>query len=185
MNAGFYAGGWTGPDYSVSYAMADSPLGPFERIAKILQQDDAVARGSGHNGVIHVPNTDIYYIVYHRRPLSETDGNHRVICYDRMYFNEDGTIQPITMLVEDNFADGNMIAWTKYGDGAEWSVSDGRMIAAGFEANNWQLAMLDTNFSDVVHDGLVTPVAGPGSVGLVFRARQGRPWLRLVLCCGY
>ena len=163
-------GGWTGPDYSVSYAMADSPLGPFERIAKILQQDDAVARGSGHNGVIHVPNTDIYYIVYHRRPLSETDGNHRVICYDRMHFNEDGTIQPITMLVKDNFADGNMIAWTKYGDGAEWSVSDGRMIAAGFEANNWQLAMLDTNFSDVVHDGLVTPVAGPGSVGLVFRA---------------
>ena len=164
-------GGWTGPDYSVSYAMADSPLGPFRRIAKILQQDDSVARGSGHNGVIRVPGTDIYYIVYHRRPLSETDGNHRVICYDRMYFNEDGTIQPVTMLVKDNFADGNMIAWKTYGGGAEWSVADGRMSAVAFEdASHWQLAMLDTDFADVILDGLVSPAAGSGPSGLVFRA---------------
>ena len=25
-------GGWTGPDYCVAYAIADSPFGPFERI---------------------------------------------------------------------------------------------------------------------------------------------------------
>ena len=164
-------GGWTGPDYSVSYAMADSPLGPFRRIAKILQQDDAVARGSGHNGVVHVPDTDIYYITYHRRPLSETDGNHRVLCYDRMYFNEDGTIQPITMLVKDNFADGNMISWTTYGGDAEWSVADGRMTGAASEsANYWQVAALDTNFTDVVFDGLVSPQDGRGPYGLIFRA---------------
>ena len=55
-------GGWTGPDYAVSYAISDNPLGPFNRIDKILQQDSAVATGSGHNGIIRVPNTDIYYI---------------------------------------------------------------------------------------------------------------------------
>jgi hypothetical protein len=30
-------GGWGGPNYSVAYAMADSVLGPFQRIGKILQ----------------------------------------------------------------------------------------------------------------------------------------------------
>ena len=30
-------GGWGGPDYSVAYAMGDSPLGPFSRIGKIMQ----------------------------------------------------------------------------------------------------------------------------------------------------
>jgi len=28
-------GGWTGPDYSVAYAIADSPFGPFKRVGKI------------------------------------------------------------------------------------------------------------------------------------------------------
>lgn len=88
-------GGWTGPDYSVAYAIADSPFGPFERIGKILKQDPAVATGAGHHSVIQVPGKDEYYIVYHRRPLSETDGNHRVTCIDRMTFDEKGFINPV------------------------------------------------------------------------------------------
>jgi hypothetical protein len=93
-------GGWTGPAYSVAYAMADSPLGPFKRIAKILQQDETVARGAGHHSVINIPNTDDWYIVYHRRPLSETDGNHRETCIDRMYFDENGLIKPVKITFE-------------------------------------------------------------------------------------
>jgi len=54
-----------------------------------------VATGAGHHSVIHIPGTDDYYIVYHRRPLHTTDGNHREVCIDRMYFNEDGTIKPV------------------------------------------------------------------------------------------
>jgi beta-xylosidase len=93
-------GGWTGPDYSVAYAMADSPLGPFRRIGKILQQDPKVATGAGHHSVIQVPGKDQYYIVYHRRPLGETDGNHRVTCIDRMEFDEHGLIKPVTLTFE-------------------------------------------------------------------------------------
>ena len=93
-------GGWTGPDYSVAYAVSDSPLGPFKRIGKILQQDMAVATGAGHHSILHVPGTDDYYIVYHRRPLGETDGNHRVTCIDHMYFNPDGTIKPVKITKE-------------------------------------------------------------------------------------
>jgi len=93
-------GGWTGPDYSVAYAMSNSPIGPFKRIDKILKQDPDIATGAGHHSVIHVPGTDDFYIVYHRRPLDTTDGNHRVTCMDRMYFDETGLIKPVKMTFE-------------------------------------------------------------------------------------
>lgn len=167
-------GGWGGADYAVSYAMSDNPLGPFERVAKILQQDDAVARSSGHNGVIHVPNTDIWYITYHRRPLSETARDHRVTCYDRMYFNEDGTIQPIQMLVKDNFADGQMIAWNdsaSTGSG-DWRVKNQTLVGTTEDDDSLAVAFLDTNFTDVQFDVKVSAPtllkdAGPA---LAFRA---------------
>lgn len=88
-------GGWTGPDYSVAYAVADSPTGPFKRVGKILQQDSTVATGAGHHSVIKVPGKDKWFIVYHRRPLGETDRNHRVTCIDEMHFDKDGNILPV------------------------------------------------------------------------------------------
>lgn len=88
-------GGWTGPDYSVAYAIADSPTGPFKRVGKILQQDSSVATGAGHHSVIKVPGKDKWFIVYHRRPLGETDRNHRVTCIDEMQFDKDGNILPV------------------------------------------------------------------------------------------
>jgi beta-xylosidase len=88
-------GGWTGPDYKVAYAISDNPFGPFERIGVVLEQDPEVATGAGHHSVLHVPKTDQYYIVYHRRPLGETDGNHRVTCIDKMEFDDNGLIIPV------------------------------------------------------------------------------------------
>lgn len=93
-------GGWTGPDYSVAYALAESPSGPFKRVGKILQQDINVATGAGHHGIIKSPTNDKWYIVYHRRPLGEIDGNHRVTCIDEMNFNPDGTIKPVKITFE-------------------------------------------------------------------------------------
>ena len=40
-------GDWTGPDYCVAYAIADSPFGPFKRVGKILEQDTKIANGAG------------------------------------------------------------------------------------------------------------------------------------------
>jgi beta-xylosidase len=88
-------GGWTGPDYSVAYAVADSPFGPFTRAGKILQQDPAIATGAGHHSVIHPQGTDNWYIVYHRRPLDQTDRNARVVCIDMMQFDKEGNILPV------------------------------------------------------------------------------------------
>jgi beta-xylosidase len=90
-------GGWGGPHYSVAYAIADSPLGPFKRIGKILQQDPEIATGAGHHSVIRIPGKDEWYIVYHRRPLDDTARDHRVTCIDKMEFNPDGTIKPVKM----------------------------------------------------------------------------------------
>ncbi|NDV68075.1 glycoside hydrolase family 43 protein [Dysgonomonas sp. 25] len=93
-------GGWGGPDYSVAYAIADSPMGPFKRIGKILQQDPEVAVGAGHHSVIHEPKSDKYYIVYHRRPLTDTHFNHRETCIDEMHFDENGNILPVKITFE-------------------------------------------------------------------------------------
>jgi beta-xylosidase len=93
-------GGWTGPNYSVAYAIGTSPAGPFKRIGKVLQQDSAIATGAGHHSVMHVPGSAHWYIVYHRRPLGEKDPNHRVTCIDEMCFDAQGFIQPVKITNE-------------------------------------------------------------------------------------
>jgi beta-xylosidase len=90
-------GGWTGPNYAVAYAIGASPLGPFKRAGKILQQDPSVATGAGHHSVLHAPGSSKWYIVYHRRPLGETDRDHRVVCIDEMQFDASGAILPVTI----------------------------------------------------------------------------------------
>jgi beta-xylosidase len=88
-------GGWTGPDYAVAYAIGASPLGPFERVGRILQQDSTVATGAGHHSVLAAG--DRWYIVYHRRPLGETDRNHRVVSVDELRFDDRGFIRPVVI----------------------------------------------------------------------------------------
>jgi beta-xylosidase len=93
-------GGWGRPDYSVAYAMADSPSGPFKRIGKILQQDPAVATSAGHHSVLRVPGTDRWYIVYHRRPRGDKERDHRQVAIERMQFDEHGRILPVKITHE-------------------------------------------------------------------------------------
>lgn len=85
------------PTYQVAYGTSSSPLGPFTPEGVILSQNSSVAVATGHNGILNLPGTDDWYIVYHRRPLNETDANHRVIAIDRLYFGEDGAIQSVVI----------------------------------------------------------------------------------------
>jgi beta-xylosidase len=93
-------GGWTGPDYSVAYAVGSSPFGPFQRVGKILQQDLQVGTGAGHHSIIQVPGTDRWYIAYHRHPLGDPDGNHRVVCLDELHFDKSGHILPVKITTQ-------------------------------------------------------------------------------------
>ncbi len=90
-------GGWTGPDYSVAYAIGDSPFGPFERVGKILQQDSAIATGAGHHSIMHNTAKDLWYIIYHRRPLGETAANNRATCIEQLIFDDKGFILPVKL----------------------------------------------------------------------------------------
>lgn len=91
-------------NYRVRYAMSDSPTGKL-RIPEnnlILSKDaDKGIYGTGHNSVLQKPDSDEWYIVYHRfnRPngikMGDAAGFHREVCIDKMEFNADGTIKKV------------------------------------------------------------------------------------------
>lgn len=91
-------------NYRVRYAMSDSPTGKL-RIPEnnlILSKDaDKGIYGTGHNSVLQKPDSDEWYIVYHRfnRPngikMGDAGGFHREVCIDKMEFNADGTIKKV------------------------------------------------------------------------------------------
>jgi beta-xylosidase len=93
-------GSWGNDTYKVAYAMADKVTGPYKRIGTILESDKNIATGAGHNSVINTPNTDQWYMVYHRRPIANKGRDHRVICVDKLDFNQDGTIKQVKMTFE-------------------------------------------------------------------------------------
>ena len=93
------------PNYHVAYGTSDSPLGPIQ-VAKspivLIQNADKEVYGPAHNAVIRKLGTDEWYIVYHRinKHFLDKDkgpGYHREVCIDRMEFNNDGTIRPVTV----------------------------------------------------------------------------------------
>jgi beta-xylosidase len=94
-------GDWTNSTYLAAYGVAQSPLGPFEYAGKILENHPEVALGAGHHSVMQLPGTEDEWVVcYHRRPLEATSLHHRVTCLDRLVFNDDGTIAPVTLTHE-------------------------------------------------------------------------------------
>ena len=88
------------PNYHVAYGTSASPLGPV----KVAANPVVLARkgehvGTAHNSVLQLPGTDSWVTVYHRinpRYKDYKPGNHREVCIDRMLFNPDGTIVPVS-----------------------------------------------------------------------------------------
>lgn len=93
-------GGWGNSTYHVAYAVAESPLGPFVKKGTVLESDESLATGAGHNSVMQVPGQDQWYIVYHRRPIPNEGRDHRVVCVDVLEFDEQGNIKPVKMTRE-------------------------------------------------------------------------------------
>jgi beta-xylosidase len=93
-------GNWTDETYKVAYATSQAIDGAFEKQGTILKTDPNVATGAGHHSVINIPNTDDWYIIYHRRPIPNKGRDHRVVCIEKMYFKSDGSIKPIRITFE-------------------------------------------------------------------------------------
>ena len=56
-----------------------------------------MATGACYHSVIPSSAKNEWYIVYHRRPLgeTETDVNHQITLIDKMLFDEKGLIKPV------------------------------------------------------------------------------------------
>ncbi|HEV2783026.1 MAG TPA: family 43 glycosylhydrolase [Actinophytocola sp.] len=88
-------------DYRIGYATATSPTGPFTNRGVLLRRDlSAGIRGPGHGSMLRAPGTDDWYLVYHRFAIPGGDGTHRETTIDRLRFNPDGTIAPLTPTLE-------------------------------------------------------------------------------------
>lgn len=91
-------GRWNGPDYSVHYATAPSPTGPW-RYRGVILTADAKHVGPGHHSFVEAPNGETL-IVYHRweqpggaYPLK----GERMVAVDRVTYAKDGAILPVRM----------------------------------------------------------------------------------------
>ena len=92
-------GGWQYSSYSVHYATAETPIGPWTYRGAILTSD-ATHKGPGHHSFIRSPLTGEWLIVYHRWENQTGDGPYhgsRQICIDRVEYDQDGLIRPIVM----------------------------------------------------------------------------------------
>lgn len=82
--------------YSVGYATADSPLGPFVKYANnpVLSNEPYryVVSGPGHHSVTWSPDGTEMIMVYHSHMDVSQGGGERQINIDRMGFRRDGTL---------------------------------------------------------------------------------------------
>ncbi|WP_374199208.1 family 43 glycosylhydrolase [Streptomyces sp. ISL-44] len=83
-------------NYRVAYATGSSPTGPWTKQGVILEKDLSLGiKGTGHHSVVQVPNTDDWYIAYHRFAIPSDDGTHRETTIDKLEFASDGLIKKV------------------------------------------------------------------------------------------
>lgn len=83
--------------YAVHYSVSKNPNGPYrygDNSPLLKSSEDGTVDSPGHHSVLK--ENDNYYIVYHRHdnPHS-TGGMFRQVCADRMFFQNDSTINKI------------------------------------------------------------------------------------------
>ncbi len=91
-------GRFNGPDYSVHYATAPSPVGPWRYRGAILSSD-ATHKGPGHHSFVRGPRGE-WLIVYHRweRPVGRAPyTGERQVAIDRVRYAADGRIERVRM----------------------------------------------------------------------------------------
>lgn len=76
----------------LEYATADNPLGPFQPAGVIL--DEATSGcWTVHHSIVEYQGQ--WYLFYHDKDLSPHFDKNRAIRADKLYFNDDGTIQKV------------------------------------------------------------------------------------------
>lgn len=77
----------------LAYAIADKPEGPFEYKGYLVDNGVDYPGGNDHGSLCCIKGQ--WYIFYHR--MTNDNACSRKACAERVYFNEDGTINPVEM----------------------------------------------------------------------------------------
>jgi beta-xylosidase len=86
------------PRYSVAYATASSPIGPWVKAAgPPVLRGRGVVKGAGHHSVAQVPGTDQWVIAYHRFIIPGGNGYNRETALSPMRFDGQGNILPVNV----------------------------------------------------------------------------------------
>lgn len=94
-------GGWHSPSYSVHYATAPSPIGPWTYHGPILVSDET-RKGPGHHSFFRDPQTGRWFIAYHRWQSARAGGDpfgsgKRSLAIAPILYEPNGEIAPIQM----------------------------------------------------------------------------------------
>jgi beta-xylosidase len=84
-----------GPNYSIGYATAKNPLGPYVKANNnpIVQKNidkGGIVSGTGHSSITFSPDGKEMFCVYHGR--TPATGNKRVLFIDRMKILSNGQL---------------------------------------------------------------------------------------------
>jgi len=164
-------GGFRDASYSVHYATAGTPVGPWHYRGAILTSD-ATRKGPGHHSFFRDPVSGEWFIAYHRWENQSGAGPYRgsrQLAIDRLEYDADGRIKPVVM------TDGVPPAPAKRPPGV---VIDHRPAASGLYLGSPSLAVLPNGDYLASHDffGPKSDEFGrPASV--IFRsADRGQTW---------
>lgn len=89
-----YADMERGKPTSLGYSMGKSPLGPFEYKGIIIDNDGCDPQSWNNHGSIECFEGQ-WYVFYHR--CSRNSQLHRRLCIEKIFINEDGTIDEVKM----------------------------------------------------------------------------------------
>jgi GH43 family beta-xylosidase len=84
------------PGYGVGYAVADKPLGPWAKSPDnpILAGNAEIGVSSpGHNSIVLSPDGKEMFVVYHAHADPKNPGGPRVVCIDRMAWDNSGRLR--------------------------------------------------------------------------------------------
>lgn len=77
---------------TLAYAMSDNPLGPFEFKGKIMEESPTGC-WTNHHSIVEYKGQ--WYLFYHHNDYSPNFDKLRAVRADSLFFNPDGTIQPV------------------------------------------------------------------------------------------
>ncbi|MCC5844540.1 MAG: family 43 glycosylhydrolase [Verrucomicrobia bacterium] len=79
----------------ICYAVSDSPYGPFRYQGVIMKHDPENLCGTNHGSIVEY--REAWYLFFHKMDLGRNiPGGGRKMCCQKIHYNPDGTICPLT-----------------------------------------------------------------------------------------